>query len=144
MERTTMPSIICKEESPLRNVVEEHCHDEGEDRKPGTSWTPKRDRCGTCTCSTYGKVECHRTVCLAPVGCRKPTMPPGACCPTCADDNDAAAKGEDAGVSVYGINETALSGVGDVRGEPKKCFFDGDKKWHAVGSTWYPYIPPFG
>jgi len=24
------------------------------------------------------------------------------------------------------------------------CYYDGDKRWHPVGSTWHPYVPPFG
>uniref|UniRef100_A0A4W3IHE2 Chordin n=1 Tax=Callorhinchus milii TaxID=7868 RepID=A0A4W3IHE2_CALMI len=26
----------------------------------------------------------------------------------------------------------------------KGCYFDGDRKWHPAGTTWHPYIPPFG
>lgn len=25
-----------------------------------------------------------------------------------------------------------------------ECFFHGDKKMHAVGTKWHPYLPPFG
>ena len=40
-----------------------------------------------------------------------------------------------------GGNGSASIRTLDSRNE---CFFDGDKKMHAVGTKWHPYLPPFG
>ena len=28
--------------------------------------------------------------------------------------------------------------------ESRGCYFEGDKQYHAYGSMWHPYLPPFG
>ncbi len=49
----------------------------------------------------------------------------GECCATCQDD--------------------LLVDDGDDDIEATGCYFDkGDKKLHRAGTTWHPYIPPFG
>ena len=141
------PMIIEDNKKLIDNSLKEHCIDEGVDQQPGSRWTPKRDRCATCTCSTYGRVDCQRAVCPALSGCRKQTTSPGDCCPICVDgaeERGEAAKKGSGGEAGSECGFGSRCGKGGELEERKSCFFDGDKKYHPVGSTWHPYVPPFG
>ena len=50
--------------------------------------------------------------------CEQPIILEGECCPTCKAE------------------------VPD--GKTRGCVFDGDKKFHGAGTTWHPFVPPFG
>ncbi|KAL4221675.1 hypothetical protein ACF0H5_019932 [Mactra antiquata] len=66
-----------------------------------------------------GNVNCEEILC--PINsCNYPVQRENECCPVCIEDNE---------------TERKYTG---------SCYFDGDKRWHEAGSTWYPYVPPFG
>nr|AEK81571.1 chordin [Ptychodera flava] len=103
------------------------CFFENKYHADGSSWSPEYDtQCTTCTC-TRRAVICDPVVC-PPVNCTSPVETAGECCPMCPPEQD-----------LY--SEMELPGS-DLANED--CFFKGDKKYHALGSTWHPYVPPFG
>ena len=59
-------------------------------------------------------MECQSILC-PDTTCANPVTPPGECCPTCADTL----------VNSY-------------------CEYEGDGRKHPAGTTWHPYIPPWG
>ena len=59
-------------------------------------------------------MECQSILCPGTT-CANPVTPPGECCPTCADTL----------VNSY-------------------CEYEGDGRKHPAGTTWHPYIPPWG
>ena len=61
-----------------------------------------------------GTVKCQSILCPA-TNCANPITPPGECCPTCS--------------------ATQLNSY---------CEYEGDRRKHPAGTTWHPYIPPWG
>ncbi|XP_022101614.1 chordin-like isoform X2 [Acanthaster planci] len=93
------------------------CFFESRYRIPDSSWSPDYDPvCTTCICKR-SVVICDPVVCPQ-LACTNPVKVPGECCPICP------------------IEEGSL--------ETETCFFEGDKKYHSVGSQWHPFVPPFG
>nr|AMY99568.1 chordin [Terebratalia transversa] len=92
------------------------CSVDGSLYDDGESWVPKSVKtCATCSCHR-GKTICHPTVC-PPLSCKRQVKLPGECCPSCQ---------------------------GRGKQPAGKCFFQGDKRNHSVGTIWYPYVAPFG
>uniref|UniRef100_A0A5S6Q694 Chordin n=1 Tax=Trichuris muris TaxID=70415 RepID=A0A5S6Q694_TRIMR len=85
--------------------------------KDGDSWPASHRECTSCSCQR-GNVKCEAVICPQ-TDCANLVRLPGECCPACQlkDDNTVGQKG---------------------------CFWPSDGKWHAHGTTWHPYLPPFG
>ncbi|KRY32132.1 Chordin [Trichinella spiralis] len=83
----------------------------------GSSWPALHEECTTCSCQR-GNIKCDPILCPQ-ADCADPVKQPGECCPVCqmSDSNTSVEKG---------------------------CFWTADNKWHAAGSSWHPYLPPFG
>uniref|UniRef100_A0A669CFC9 Chordin n=1 Tax=Oreochromis niloticus TaxID=8128 RepID=A0A669CFC9_ORENI len=86
----------------------------------GSSWTPNYDKCFSCICQKR-TVICDPVICPA-LTCSRTIKPEGKCCPICD------------GELARFYNPFSLSG----------CYFEGDQKMHAPGTTWHPFVPPFG
>ncbi|XP_032888072.1 chordin [Amblyraja radiata] len=101
------------------------CFFEGQQRAHGSQWTPDYDqKCSTCSCQKR-TVICDPILCL-PLNCTEIVHVEDKCCPVCRDIIEAK-------------NENK-KGSDQVEG----CYFDGDRKWHPAGTTWHPFVPPFG
>ncbi|XP_071945063.1 chordin-like [Antedon mediterranea] len=97
-------------------------------RADNSLWSPDYDRtCTTCTCRKR-TVICDRVVCPIPT-CQSPETWPGECCPVCPPEKD---------------SSTQSPGKLADNNADNSCYFEGDQKFHSVGSTWHPYLPPFG
>ncbi|KAJ4935933.1 hypothetical protein JOQ06_017459 [Pogonophryne albipinna] len=86
----------------------------------GFRWTPNYDRCFSCSCQ-------KRTVICDPV-----------ICPVLTCSKNPPARGP---VLPKGKDVTAPEKVEE---HPEGCYFEGDQKMHAPGTTWHPFVPPFG
>ncbi|XP_049861161.1 dorsal-ventral patterning protein Sog-like [Schistocerca gregaria] len=89
----------------------------------GAQW--RAPGCRACHC-LRGRARCEPQLCPpAPASCppdgRKPTPPPGDCCPACHNETSAQE-------SRWGVR--------------RGCSVSGE--FHAAGSSWYPYVPPHG
>nr|XP_006814145.1 PREDICTED: chordin isoform X1 [Saccoglossus kowalevskii] len=127
MEHTNnnnMPSIGFNVEADPRS-----CYFESEYHVDGSSWSPKFDKkCSTCTCTRLA-VICDPVVCPT-LNCSSPVELPEECCPVCPSKET---EGKEITEEENKLNS-----------HDEGCFFEGDKKFHAMGSTWHPYVPPFG
>lgn len=41
---------------------------------------------------------------------------------------------------IYIINQNNTSQLDNDPG----CFYEGDKRYYKIGTSWHPYVPPFG
>ncbi len=118
-------------ELATRCLYEGKIHDDGE------QWEATHKSCHMCSCRRFaseipapisivlkvssflrGTVVCDEVICPE-LTCEQPVILEGECCAACD--------------------------LGQVRAEdPKRCYFEGDKKYHTAGVKWHPYIPPFG
>ncbi|XP_014664921.1 PREDICTED: chordin-like [Priapulus caudatus] len=106
----------------LDEVANYTCMHHNQYHEDGASWPSSRDPCVMCSCQR-GQVVCDPIMCPT-LACEAQLQIQDGCCPTCADD-------------------AALEHMeGDV--DTSGCYFEGDKTWHAAGTSWHPYIPPFG
>ncbi|XP_033642340.1 chordin-like isoform X1 [Asterias rubens] len=95
------------------------CFFEKRFRTSGSTWSPEYDpTCATCTCKR-GVVICDPVVCPQ-LACTDPISINGECCPVCPLPAE------------------------EVYQDTDSCFFEGDKKYHSIGSQWHPFVPPFG
>ncbi|XP_062900926.1 chordin [Mobula hypostoma] len=101
------------------------CYFEGKHRAHGSQWAPDYDRkCSICSCQKR-TVICDPIICL-PLNCTDIVHVEDKCCPVCQDKTKAKDEKE--------------TGIDQAEG----CYFDGDRKWHPAGTTWHPFVPPFG
>jgi len=102
------------------------CFFEGEHHTHGSHWTPQYNACFNCSCQKR-TVICDPVICPA-LSCPHTLQPEDKCCPVCDESKDqkdskAAQKPEE---------------------HPEGCYFEGDQKMHAPGTSWHPFVPPFG
>ncbi|XP_051963635.1 chordin-like [Xyrauchen texanus] len=102
------------------------CFFEGEHHAHGSQWTPQYNACFSCTCQKK-TVICDPVICPA-LSCPHTVQPDDQCCPVCNEKKE--------------TKETAP--VEKVDENPEGCYFEGDQKMHAPGTTWHPFVPPFG
>ncbi|XP_048017310.1 chordin isoform X1 [Megalobrama amblycephala] len=102
------------------------CFFEGEHHAHGSQWTPQYNTCFTCTCQKK-TVICDPVICPA-LSCPHTIQPEDQCCPVC----DAEKK-----------ENKETTAVEKVEEDPEGCYFEGDQKMHAPGTTWHPFVPPF-
>uniref|UniRef100_A0A672Z9N8 Chordin n=1 Tax=Sphaeramia orbicularis TaxID=375764 RepID=A0A672Z9N8_9TELE len=90
------------------------CFFENQHHAHGSQWTPNYDKCFSCSCQKR-TVICDPVICPV-LTCTRTIQPEGKCCPVCDGEI----------LTVHG------------------CYFEGDQKMHAPGTTWHPFVPPFG
>uniref|UniRef100_UPI00358E6BBE chordin-like isoform X2 n=1 Tax=Myxine glutinosa TaxID=7769 RepID=UPI00358E6BBE len=121
-QQMAMPSQSSPMDNSLENVM---CMFEGRQHSHGERWKPNYDpNCVNCLCQ-QGTVVCDPVAC-PPVHCTRRTIPHGTCCPVCLGDPK----------SVFESHRNSSQQNG--------CYFEGDDRLHAVGSSWHPLVPPFG
>ncbi|KAK1899935.1 Chordin [Dissostichus eleginoides] len=98
------------------------CFFENQHQAHGSQWTPNYDRCFSCSCQKR-TVICDPVICPV-LTCSKTLQPEDQCCPICDE-----------------IKEPKDMKVEE---HPEGCYFEGDQKMHAPGTTWHPFVPPFG
>ncbi|XP_034051656.1 chordin-like [Gymnodraco acuticeps] len=69
-------------------------------------------------------VICDPVICPV-LTCSKTLQPEDQCCPVCDESKD-------------------VTDPEKVEEHPEGCYFEGDQKMHAPGTTWHPFVPPFG
>ncbi|KAK5928903.1 hypothetical protein CgunFtcFv8_010183 [Champsocephalus gunnari] len=99
------------------------CFFENQHQAHGSRWTPNYDRCFSCSCQKR-TVICDPVICPV-LTCSKTLQPEHQCCPVCDESRD-------------------VTGPEKVEEHPEGCYFEGDQKMHAPGTTWHPFVPPFG
>ncbi|XP_029028322.2 chordin isoform X2 [Betta splendens] len=102
------------------------CFFENQHHAHGSRWTPNYDKCFSCGCQKR-TVICDPVICPV-LTCSRTVQPEDKCCPVCDDrkepkDTKAPERAEE---------------------HPEGCYFEGDHKMHAPGTTWHPFVPPFG
>ncbi|XP_076139095.1 chordin [Alosa pseudoharengus] len=102
------------------------CFFEGEHHTHGSHWTPQYNACFNCSCQKR-TVICDPVICPV-LSCPHTRQPEDKCCPVCDERKD--------------LKDTRAS----VKAEehPEGCYFEGDQKMHAPGTSWHPFVPPFG
>ncbi|XP_069753177.1 chordin isoform X2 [Narcine bancroftii] len=104
---------------------QDSCFFEGQWRAHGSQWAPNYDqKCSVCSCQKR-TVICDPIICL-PLNCTDLVPVEDKCCPVCQEKNEEKDEKK--------IRTEQVEG----------CYFDGDKKWHPAGTTWHPFVPPFG
>ncbi|XP_030634623.1 chordin [Chanos chanos] len=101
------------------------CFFEGEHHAHGSHWTPQYNSCFSCSCQKK-TVICDPVICPA-LTCPHTTHPEDKCCPICDEKKESKDKTLD-----------------KPEEHPEGCYFEGDQKMHAPGTTWHPFVPPFG
>ncbi|KTF95488.1 hypothetical protein cypCar_00032424 [Cyprinus carpio] len=102
------------------------CFFEGEHHAHGSQWTPQYNTCFTCICQKK-TVICDPVICPA-LSCPHTIQPEDQCCPICDEKKES----------------KQTTAVEKVEEDPEGCYFEGDQKMHAPGTTWHPFVPPFG
>uniref|UniRef100_A0A671S6B1 Chordin n=1 Tax=Sinocyclocheilus anshuiensis TaxID=1608454 RepID=A0A671S6B1_9TELE len=102
------------------------CFFEGEHHAHGSQWTPQYNTCFTCICQKK-TVICDPVTCPV-LSCPHTIQPEDQCCPICDEKKES----------------KQTTAVEKVEEDPEGCYFEGDQKMHAPGTTWHPFVPPFG
>uniref|UniRef100_A0A147AAR9 Chordin n=1 Tax=Fundulus heteroclitus TaxID=8078 RepID=A0A147AAR9_FUNHE len=102
------------------------CFFENQHHAHGSRWTPSYDKCVTCSCQKR-TVICDPVICPE-LTCSRTIQPEDKCCHVCDESR------EPKDVKALETLEEHLEG----------CYFEGDQKMHAPGTTWHPFVPPFG
>ncbi|KAM9442129.1 chordin-like [Salvelinus alpinus] len=102
------------------------CFFESQHHAHGSLWTPNYNRCFTCSCQKR-TVICDPVICPV-LTCSRTIQPDDKCCPMCVERK----------------NPKDMKTPERLDEHPEGCYFEGDQKMHAPGSTWHPFVPPFG
>ncbi|XP_048838240.1 chordin [Brienomyrus brachyistius] len=103
------------------------CFFEGEYHAHNSHWTPHYNNCFSCSCQKK-TVICDPILCPV-LTCPRTIQPDDKCCPICDVQRREIVPPE--------VPERADE-------HPEGCYFEGDQKMHAPGTTWHPFVPPFG
>ncbi|XP_010767507.1 chordin [Notothenia coriiceps] len=122
MEDSEFDDLFVKDPEELKKDPHT-CFFENQHQAHGSRWTPNYDRCFSCSCQKR-TVICDPVICPV-LTCSKTLQPEDQCCPVCDDSKDVTAPEK-------------------VEENPEGCYFEGDQKMHAPGTTWHPFVPPFG
>lgn len=95
------------------------CYYEAQIYEEGAQWKNQNDECEMCFCQR-GRVKCESEICLK-LRCKEQIRIPGQCCPICKNN-----------LAKYASYNN------------QSCYFEGEKKYHLIGTKWHPFIPPFG
>uniref|UniRef100_A0A7N6BIH4 Chordin n=1 Tax=Anabas testudineus TaxID=64144 RepID=A0A7N6BIH4_ANATE len=93
------------------------CFFENQHHAHGSRWTPNYDKCFSCSCQKR-TVICDPVICPV-LTCSRTVQPQDNCCPVCDGEI---------------VRDCTVN----------CCYFEGDQKIHAPGTTWHPFVPPFG
>uniref|UniRef100_A0A4W5PTP0 Chordin n=1 Tax=Hucho hucho TaxID=62062 RepID=A0A4W5PTP0_9TELE len=102
------------------------CFFESQHHPHGSLWTPNYNHCFTCSCQKR-TVICDPVICPV-LTCSRTIQPDDKCCPMCVERK----------------NPKDMKAPERLDEHPEGCYFEGDQKMHAPGSTWHPFVPPFG
>ncbi|XP_035479514.1 chordin isoform X1 [Scophthalmus maximus] len=102
------------------------CFFENQHRAHGSRWTPGYDKCFSCSCQKR-TVICDPVICPV-LTCSRTIQPEDKCCPVCDERKE----------------PKDMKAPERVDEHPEGCYFEGDQKMHAPGTTWHPFVPPFG
>ncbi|XP_036393329.1 chordin [Megalops cyprinoides] len=102
------------------------CFFEGQHHAHGSHWTPHYNNCFTCSCQKR-TVICDPIICPV-LTCARTIQPEDKCCPVCDERKE----------------PKDVKALEKVDEHPEGCYFEGDQKMHAPGTTWHPFVPPFG
>uniref|UniRef100_A0A4W5PHH9 Chordin n=1 Tax=Hucho hucho TaxID=62062 RepID=A0A4W5PHH9_9TELE len=102
------------------------CFFESQHHAHGSLWTPNYNNCFTCSCQKR-TVICDPVICPV-LTCSRTIQPEDKCCPVCLERKD----------------PKDMKAPEMLDEHPEGCYFEGDQKMHAPGSTWHPFVPPFG
>ncbi|XP_029111574.1 chordin isoform X2 [Scleropages formosus] len=119
------PGFDDETEEPKRDP--RSCFFEGQHHAHGSRWTPHYNNCFACSCKKK-TVICDPIICPT-LSCTHTIQPEDECCPVC---------------HVETMEPRALDVREAVEEHPEGCYFEGDQKLHAPGTTWHPFVPPFG
>ncbi|KAJ8320543.1 hypothetical protein KUTeg_002130 [Tegillarca granosa] len=128
------PGVIVDEDGNVITTEKKNiCKYEGSLYNDGESWIPKGNfSCSTCSCK-QGNIICHRVICPK-LQCSNTQIKSGECCPVCADTENSKPN------PIYIINQNNTSQLDHDPG----CYYEGDKRYYKIGTSWHPYVPPFG
>ncbi|XP_034722598.1 chordin [Etheostoma cragini] len=102
------------------------CFFENQHHAHGSRWTPNYDKCFSCSCQKR-TVICDPVLCPV-LTCSQTIQPEDKCCPICDERRE----------------PKDMKVPDRVDEHPEGCYFEGDQKMHAPGTTWHPFVPPFG
>ncbi|XP_061923916.1 chordin-like isoform X3 [Entelurus aequoreus] len=102
------------------------CFFENQHHAHGSNWTPNYDKCFSCSCQKR-TVICDPVICPV-LTCTRTIQPDDKCCPICDERKE----------------PKDIKALEKVEENPEGCYFEGDQKMHAPGTTWHPFVPPFG
>uniref|UniRef100_A0AAY4DFF8 Chordin n=1 Tax=Denticeps clupeoides TaxID=299321 RepID=A0AAY4DFF8_9TELE len=102
------------------------CFFEGEHHTHGSHWTPQYNTCFNCSCQKR-TVICDPVICPT-LSCSHTIQPEHKCCPVCDERKE--------------YKDLTIPEKLDEHSEG--CYFEGDQKMHAPGTSWHPFVPPFG
>ncbi|CAL1571210.1 unnamed protein product [Knipowitschia caucasica] len=124
-EEPEVEEVVYKDPEELKKDPHT-CFFENSHHAHGSRWTPNYDKCFSCSCQKK-TVICDPVICPI-LTCPKTVLLDGQCCPLCDDKKEP--------------KDTKTT---DKAAEnPEGCYFEGDQKMHAPGTTWHPFVPPFG
>lgn len=102
------------------------CFFEGQHHAHSSHWTPNYNNCFTCSCQKR-TVICDPVICPL-LTCSRTIQPEDKCCPVCDERKE----------------PKDMKAPERLDEHPEGCYFEGDQKMHAPGTTWHPFVPPFG
>uniref|UniRef100_A0A8C5HPF8 Chordin n=1 Tax=Gouania willdenowi TaxID=441366 RepID=A0A8C5HPF8_GOUWI len=102
------------------------CFFENQHHAHGSHWTPNYNKCFSCSCQKR-TVICDPVICSV-LTCSRVVQPEDECCPVCDERKE----------------PKDMKSPERVEEHPEGCYFEGDQKMHAPGTTWHPFVPPFG
>ncbi|CAL8359796.1 unnamed protein product [Merluccius merluccius] len=102
------------------------CFFENQHHAHGSRWTPNYDKCFSCSCQKR-TVICDPVICPV-LTCARTIQPEDKCCPVCDERKE----------------PTDTTVPEKLEEHTEGCYFEGDQKMHAPGTTWHPFVPPFG
>uniref|UniRef100_A0A3Q3FU86 Chordin n=1 Tax=Labrus bergylta TaxID=56723 RepID=A0A3Q3FU86_9LABR len=103
------------------------CFFENQHHAHGSHWTPNYDKCFSCSCQKR-TVICDPVICPV-LTCTRTIQPEDKCCPICDGEKK---------------EPKDMKAPERIEENPEGCYFEGDQKMHAPGTTWHPFVPPFG
>uniref|UniRef100_A0A3Q0RUK2 Chordin n=1 Tax=Amphilophus citrinellus TaxID=61819 RepID=A0A3Q0RUK2_AMPCI len=124
-EEEELDDLLAKDPEELKKDPHT-CFFENQHYPHGSSWTPNYDKCFSCICQKR-TVICDPVICPA-LTCSRTIKPEGKCCPICDERKE----------------PKDMKAPERVDEHPEGCYFEGDQKMHAPGTTWHPFVPPFG
>uniref|UniRef100_A0A671Y310 Chordin n=1 Tax=Sparus aurata TaxID=8175 RepID=A0A671Y310_SPAAU len=125
MEEAEFDDLFVKDPEELKNDPHT-CFFENQHHAHGSRWTPNYDKCFSCSCQKR-TVICDPVICPV-LTCSRTIQPEDKCCPICDE------RKEPKDMKAPERVDELLEG----------CYFEGDQKMHAPGTTWHPFVPPFG